>query len=1800
MAYLKLFLFGSPYLELDGVALELERRKMLALLAYLAVMEQPQSRDTLATLLWPEADQSRARSALRRDLSVLKKALGEAWLILGQETVGLTLSADLWIDVACFRRELAMCRTHGHDSATVCPACLPHLRQAVTLYRADFLAGFTLRDSLVFDEWQAFQTEELRRELAEALERLVQGQSAQDNFKTAIPYARRWLALDPLHEPAHRRLIELYGRAGQRAAALRQFAECQRILQAELGAPPGPKTVALVERIRQELAGQQGQLIRSYELHERIGTGGFGQVYRAYQPQVRREVAIKVILPQYANQPDFIRRFEAEAHMVAQLEHPHIVPLYDYWREPDGAYLVMRWLRGGSLEATLERGPWPPEATAHLLAQIASALALAHQRGIIHRDIKPANILLDEFGNAYLSDFGIAKQTTPPVTPARPGQVVGSPAYISPEAVNGEPLTPQTDIYSLGVVLYEMLTGQHPFADTSPADLLFKQLTEPLPSLRAAQPDLPAGLDAVIQRATAKTPADRYPDVKSLAVAFRQVLTAGHDSNLADEALPLLLPNPYKGLHAFQEGDAADFFGRETFIAQLLTRLKETGSSETKPSPAPPHPGPSARFLALLGPSGSGKSSVVKAGLIPALRQGALPGSERWFIIELTPGAQPWEEMEAALLRIAINPPPALLDQLRADERGLLRAVKRILPDDETQLLLVIDQFEELFTLVEDETVRSHFLNSLRIAVTDLRSQLRVIVTLRADFYDRPLLYPGFGQLLRDRMETILPLSPAELEAAISGPARRIGATLEPGLAPLIIADVQEQPGTLPLLQYALTELYEQRQGRRLTLAAYQASGGVLGALARRADELYTDLDDAGRAAARRLFLRLVAVGEGAEETRRRVLRSELEALTGDRRGAEEQGSGGDEENLTIQNPKSKIQNVIDRFGRHRLLTFDHDPVTRGPTVEVAHEALLRAWGRLRQWLDEDREFLLWQQRLRAGLRQWQANDQDEGALLRGAPLAEAENWFNQRGADLNEAERQFIQAGLALRERRAAEQEAQRRRELEAAQKLAETERQRAEEQTRSARQLRRRAVFLSGALLVAAVLAVAALFFGQRASQNAAQAEREARAATARELAAAAVTNLEVDPERSILLALQAITTTTGDDGLVLPEAIDALHQALPASRVRLTLTGHTEQVYLGIFSPDGAYIATSDFSAVSKVWDAASGQELFTLSGGDAAFSLNDGGKHLVTISPGKVTTITTWEVTSGQAINTIPVQVDTEEKGFLLTPDWTRLTVAEPDGTIGVWDATTSAAQPEPVFKLVGHTDDLTDMAFSPDGTRWATASNDETARIWEASTGKLLFTLTGHSNGVEGVAFSPDGRYLATSGDGIARIWDAATGEERINFIAGGYGDITFGPDGLHVATIQDRIVKIWDLTRGLQEDLPPSSNIDVTNVIIEQSFWLRGHSGQILGVVFNSDGTRLISTGRDGTARVWDISPAGAKEWLTLTSHSGDWYIRDVEFSPDGSRLATASPDKTAKVWDAVTGQELLTLVGHTNAVKKVIFSPDSTRLATASEDHTAKVWDARTGRELLTLAGHTDLINDVVFSPDGVRLATAGEDRTAKIWDALTGQEILTLTSHNDFVESVAFSPDGIRLVTGSGDSTAKIWDALTGRELFTLTGHTDTIMDIAFSPDGVRLATASFDGTVKLWQAATGQELFSLTRDQYPIVEVAFSPEGTRLAAASWGNRVIVWDISDTVETGTIRGEELLTLPSEGSTVAFSPDGRLLVTGNNTDTTTRVYILPLNELLTLAHSRLTRTWTEAECRQYLHVAACPAGDGS
>ena len=545
----------------------------------------------------------------------------------------------------------------------------------------------------------------------------------------------------------------------------------------------------------------------SYNFQEVLGQGGLGVVYRATQDPIGRVVAIKVILPQFANDPSFIRRFESEAQVVARLEHPHIVPLYDFWRKAGRAYLVMRYLGGGSVRDLVNReGKLSLDMVSRISMQTLSAMAFAHRNGVVHRDIKPDNVFMDDDGNAYLSDFGIAKTAGADASQEQ-GQIVGTPAYLAPEQIRGEQATPQSDIYAFGIMLYEMLSGERPFQDASLATLVYRHLNEPLPMIDHERLELPPVFNPIIQRATSKNPIERQRDAMQFNDELQEALRE------SDQAIELTLEeldfadlelletkNPYKGLRAFQQADAADFFGRTDMIKRVLRRLQE--------------PGQQTNFLAVIGPSGSGKSSLVKAGVLPALRSGRIPGSDTWFYAEMVPSHAPLEELSSALLSVSTSDLPDMVDTLRDNKNGLELGVQQALPDPDSKLVLMLDQFEELFTQVEQESDRQQFLDLILNAVNVEQSPVIIIATLRADFYDKPLLYQGFGELIRSRTELVLPLNDDELRETIEGPADRVGAVLEPGLVDLITEDVREQPGALPLLQYALTELFERPRGR--------------------------------------------------------------------------------------------------------------------------------------------------------------------------------------------------------------------------------------------------------------------------------------------------------------------------------------------------------------------------------------------------------------------------------------------------------------------------------------------------------------------------------------------------------------------------------------------------------------------------------------------------------------------------------------------------------------------------------------------------------------------------------------------------------------------------------------------------------------------------------------------------------------------------------------------------------------------------------------------------------------------------
>jgi WD40 repeat protein/DNA-binding SARP family transcriptional activator len=1694
-------------LEAIGEAgpIELGGPKQRMVLAHLIVRaNQVVPSDALIDLVWGEAPPDVVRTSLQSYVSNLRKALGPERL--EGRIPGYILHLDPnELDAARFEARVHEAREGGKPPELVAS----RLREAMGLWRGPPFADLASEESL------AGEIARLNDLHLRALEERIDADIALGRHVEVLGELEALTHEHVLRERLWGYLILALYRSGRQADALAAYQRLRAVLAQELGIDPSRELQELHQKVLRQDGSLElrGEELRGYRLIEKLGDGAFGVVYRAIQPQVEREVAVKSIHAEFANQPDFVRRFEREAQLVARLEHPRIVPLYDYWREPDAAYLIMRFLRGGSLEDLLDDGPLELEHAALILDQLGEALAAAHHQGVVHRDVKPGNVLLDEAGNAYLSDFGIALETGAPEQTAG-AMIRGTPAYLSPEQIKLERTTPRSDIYALGVVLYEMLTGEHPFPGTSVNVLLDQHLHQPLPSVRERRPEIPPAVDATIARATAKDPVERFSDALELATAFRSAVEGtGVRTARAGE-----IRNPYKGLRAFLEADSADFFGRELLTRRLVERLAQNGAP---------------RFLCVVGPSGSGKSSVVRAGLVPALRRGVIPGSERWYVVDLLPGAQPLRELETALLSVAVDPPPSLLDELERDELGLARVVDRLLPDPDAELLIVIDQLEEIFTMVDSEAERMHVLETIRATVSDPASRVRIVATLRADFYDQPLSIRGFGELLSARNEAITPMSPEELERAIVGPAEQVGLDVEPGLVAAMVADVIDRPGALPLLQYALTELADREDVGSLTLNAYRRVGGVSGALARRAERLFDAQDDSGRAACRRVFLSLVTLGEGSEDTRRRVRRAEL-------------GSPAD---------ARATNGVIESFGRHRLLSFDRDPASREPTVEIAHEALLPAWARLRGWIDEARGDIRTQRQVATAATEWVAAGEDESFLLRGSRLEQTAEWAATSSVPRSPADDRFLRASLARREDELARERARGASE--------------AATQRRSKNRLRTLVVVFAVAALVAGSLTLIARNQSRRA-------ERESRIATARELAAAAAANLEVDPERSILLALEAVRTTRSANGSVLPEAVEALHRAVGESRVVtrlnvqaadvefspdgsrlatagnpnalfgpgatetedvafvwdattgrrvLTLSGHRGSLWEVHFSPDGSRLATASADGTAAIWDAGTGERLFVLEHSQdlATTSFNSGGTKLLTTDLGGAVRL--WDARDGALEREFPPG---EMCGGWLSPDGGLIAgeACEALGTGVVLEAETG----DRVSTLEGHTDALLDLAFSPGGSTIATTSVDGTAKVWEAATGKELLTMAGHGGWVFGVDFSPDGRFLATAGeDGTARVWDVATGDQRLV---------------------------------------------------------LSGHTGLIRDVAYSPDGSRLVTSSGDGTVRVWDVSPQGAPEQTILSR--GD-AVTNVAYSANGGVLATA--DRRVVLWDVSTGRKVLTLPRPTVGFDAA-FAPDGATLVTGGLSGAPRLWDTTSGESVRVLRGAESWIASFAFGPDGSLVAGGDEDGQVVLWEASTGRLVRALGKRTaggaHLIIDLDFSRDGTLLAAASFDGTVKVWDVASGRSRLVLQAHPIAV-SAAFSPDGRLLATSGTDGAVQLWNVSTGVKIRSLAGHLGTVIRVAFSPGGETLATAGYDSTTRLWDVST--------GEELYVLKGQtrGLTdLEFSPDGTRLATSAN-DGTVRVYVLPLQELVDLARSRLTRSWTEEECRKYLHLEACP-----
>ena len=1114
----------------------------------------------------------------------------------------------------------------------------------------------------------------------------------------------------------------------------------------------------------------------------------------------------------------------------------------------------------------------------------------------------------------------------------------------------------------------------------------------------------------------------------------------------------------------------------------------------------------------------------------------------------------------------------------------LVAASKRVRSADEPDgkpptLILPIDQGEELFVAEGGEQAEQllHLLRDLLLADAP---GLAVLFTIRSDSYERLQTAKALEGIHQQTL-SLPPMPRGSYQAVIEGPAERLkdGTTalkIDPKLTHALLADIELGGGrdALPLLAFTLERLFLEYGGRgRLTLAHYEAMGRIRGSIEAAVEQALKGADadpaiprdrDARLALLRRgLIPRLAGIDSDNGAPRRRVARqSEIPA-----------------------DARPLIQQLVEQ----RLLSTDRAQDFGEVTIEPAHEALLRQWGLLQGWLDEDRGVLTTLDGLKRAARDWVANNKNPG-------------WLTHNGARLQEAERLRLRTDLAPHIETAEQDylsECLRREDLE----------RRAEEIriVRERRNLRRvRWVLIAFAAVVAAALASAFWQSYQTSKREAAVFASEADAAfraglcdRALRMAEAGLppvkgapiwafrsVNLEDELSRyassqqcPFQMALpghsRPILATTFDTagGRILTASADGTARLWDAAtgKTLTTLVGHTAPINSAVFSPDGHRIVTASDDTTARVWDAGTGALLETLAKhlapvNAAVFSPDR--RRIATASDD--TTVELWDADTGAALITLSGHAR-RVRSVAFSTDGNRVVTASNDNTARLWDAKTGML----LASLSGHTDWVRTAVFSPDGKRIVTASEDKSARLWDVATGATLFVLSGHTGYVVGAAFSPDGsRIVTASYDKTARIWDAKTGATvaTLSGHSGRLNSAAFAPNGRRVVTASDdKTARIWDATTGAALGMlaghgeavwcatfaPDETHVITGSLDTTSRVWdatdplvatLSGHIGAVRSAAFSPNGGRVITASYDGTARLWDV--AKGAEIATLNGHK--YWLRGAIFNKDGSRIVTVSFDNTGRLWDG--DGVLIAVLAHGGWVRSAAFSPDGSRVVTVSDDRTARLWDATSGAELATLSGHGDRVGDVAFSGDGTRIATAAYDN-ARLWDAGTGRAIATLSGHTGRVNNVAFSPDGTRVVTSSEDKTARLWDGKSGVLLATLTGHRDAVYSATFSPLGDRVLTASFDNTARLWDAKIGTPLMVLWGHGGPVNTAAFGPDGGLIVTASFDNTARIWDAAT--------GATLLILAGHGgpvNTAAFSPDGKLVVTASE-DKTARIW---------------------------------------
>jgi WD40 repeat protein len=1233
---------------------------------------------------------------------------------------------------------------------------------------------------------------------------------------------------------------------------------------------------------------------------------------------------------------------------------------------------------------------------------------------------------------------------------------------------------------------------------------------------------------------------------------------------------------PYRGLEVFREQDRHLFFGRESLVQRLMTRLKKD------------------RFLALIGPSGSGKSSVLQAGLISLLRSDSL-------IALFTPRERPLEELAFALRKSAAPgqiqySTAEIVKQLSDSEESLHYLAREILQAQQgdsskpvQRFVIIVDQLEEIFTLTPLEEDRRKFINLLLRAVEMVGGPVTVILTMRSDFTGKCAPYRDLNIYFSEHLDQVEPMTAAELQAAIENPAQSVGLEFDEGLVEVMLADVKGSGSELPLIGHALWELYhfQPRPGNRLTAQAYEAIGRIEGALVRRAETIYNELTVPQQETLRKMFLLgLIQPGEGAPDTRRRAIKEELLAVGGDAAAAEQ---------------------LLYQLATARLLTIARDETSGHDTVEVAHEALIRNWDRIGEWMAQGREIARQRGILRQASREWDKNGKNPEYLFGGTRLAQMEDFVSTHGQDLGALEKEFIANGTVEREALQ--------------------------------RKKRRNIQAFIGALIAVLVVVTYFAYQAYRSEKKALKQLAVNHWDTARRM------RKDNDPLKSLHLFCEALAIEKDKRSReILLTDMNGLWRIVPL----LHIFPHEKGIKGARFSKDEARILTWSWDGTTQLWDAATGKPIGAVMKHDnavmgAIFNKNetriltwssDGTARVWDAATGKPigevmkhknivygaifnkneTRILTWSgdiykkkgtarlwnAATGKPIGEVMKHKDIVY-GAIFNKNETRILTWSDDGTARLWDAATS----KPIDVVMKHENSVLGAIFNQNEARILTWSRDATARLWEAATGKPTGVVMKHDDDVEGAIFNKDGtRILTWSGDGTARLWDAATGKHLGEFMKheDDVSGAIFNQDGNRILTwSDDGIVRLWDVTN----EKPYGKFLELLDYVYN--------------AIFIKDGTLILTLGIDGSARLWDA--ATGKSVGEVMKHDG--LVKGAIFNRDDTRILTWTGDifsknGTARLWDAETGKPLGEVMKHEGKVGGAIFNKKETRILTwtgdfFSKNGTARLWDAATGKPIGSVMKHKAKVNGAVFNGDNTRILTWSEGSfleggTAQLWDAATGKPIGEIMEHEKGgVKSAIYNKNETRILTWSDSCIARLWDAAAGTPIGEAMKHRDFMNGAIFNQNGTRILTWSKDGTVRLWDADTGKPIGEAMKHEAEVNGATFNQNGTLILSWSWDGTVRMWDAATGKPIGEVmnHGDEvngaifnqnetrILTWSGDGTLrlwdIAIDPDFPMehiklqvqTITGTSYDTITNtVKVLPPDQ------------WREIK-KKYMKIAA-------